>query len=152
MEKPPPKSLESGRAALSRNLRAAAFVLLVLLIAFGPAYQQVFGRENLALRAWVMFQGYGLNIFQVRFRVIRPDGTSENIRWMEMLGYPDARQAPAELRKITSIGKTFEIAKEVRRQVPRNSELYMSVRMSGPDGWVNFYHDFPIHPGFFPSR
>jgi len=135
-----------------RNLRGALFLAVVLFMAFGPAYQQVFRRECRALRAWVMFEGYGLNIWQVRFRIERPDGSGEEVKWMALLGYADGRKAPADLRKITQIGQTFAIAKEVRKRLPAEDKLFMSARVSGEDGWTEIYRDYSISADFFPAR
>lgn len=132
------------RNRVVRNLRAAFFVGAVLFLGFGPAYQQVFGRESRALRAWVMFEGYGINICQVKFHLARPDGSREEVRWLELLGYPDPRKAPADLRTIKGAGRAFEIAKEVRKHVPAENDLSVSIRISYIEGWADAYRDFPI--------
>ncbi len=134
-----------------RNLRGALFLAVVLFMALGPSYQQVFRRECRALRAWVMFEGYGLNIWQVKFRIERPDGSGEEVKWMALLGYPDARKAPADWRKITQSAKAFEIAKEIRQRLPAGDKLFMSARVSSEDGWTEIYHDFSISADFFPA-
>jgi hypothetical protein len=111
------------------SLRVATLVAGALFMLAGPAYRQVLGGKEEAIRRWTMFHGIGAKLCGVSFHRLFPDGRAEPLDGAAWLGLP-----PAQL-KVKDAKKALRLARELCERLPPGSDLRVDLRCSGPRGW-----------------
>jgi hypothetical protein len=95
----------------------------------GPAYRQVLGGGEEAIRRWTMFHGIGSKLCRVSFLRRHADGSDEPLdgaAWLDVA-------APA--LRVTSEKKALALGRRICARLPEGSDLRVELRCPGKRGW-----------------
>lgn len=114
--------------------RLALVGVIVAFLAGSPAYRQVFGGRNPALRPWVMFSGYGTEYCQVAFHRRGADG-DERVDRLAVLGQDAVWDAPRDVRRLKSEKEVRRQARQLCKALAPGTDLRADARCATRQGW-----------------
>jgi hypothetical protein len=115
------------------NIRGATFVVLGFTILLAPAYREFVSRQPAFLSGWEMFSGKGLDLFEVRFERLGPDGKRVPIDYLSEFGDANTGRTPPTPRRLRRETDAYDIAR--RLCATDRSALYMRLRDATRAGW-----------------
>jgi hypothetical protein len=114
------------------SIRAAVFFIIVFWMCFGPIYTQLFGRENVLFRHWVMFSGIGIGVVDAAFY----DASGTRLDYARSLGYPRS----FKLMQVSD-QTIFRIGQKLCAD---DGDIRASARIATPSGWETLVGDSQI--------